>query len=142
MKNFPGTRVFVLTLAAVVVILVIQACAHFQLDLQKGKFILIISFPQQIKSLAEFEKTLTGLQKPGVEYHFRIVFNRGGMPKVYDYKSPVAIKTDRVIVTELAQGLSKEELTPIGTSLSHKLSTTDPADIAAVLKQIKKDGGG
>ena len=138
MKNLPAKlKLAALMAIGVVVMLIVQACAPFTLKLDHGLFALIITCPQQIVNQTAFEKALTSIQKRGVSYDFHLV-PESGEPKDYHYKSPIAIKTDRVVITELAKSLSKDELTPIGSSLTHHVYTPNAADIATVLDQIKK----
>ena len=138
MKNLPAKlKLAALMAIGVVVMLIVQACAPFTVKLDHGLFALIITCPQQILSVNKFEAALTRIQHPGVTYDFHLVPNTGE-PKDYHYKSPIAIKTDRVITTELTKNLSSEELTAIGSSLTHHVYSPSAEDIAIVLDQIKK----
>jgi hypothetical protein len=138
MKNLPGKlKLVALTAIGVVVMLIIQACAPFTLKLDHGLFALIITCPQQIQSVDKFEAALKRIQHRGVTYDFHLV-PESGTPKDYHYESRIAIKTDRVITTELTKNLSREELTAIGSSLTHHVYSPSAEDIAIVLDQIKK----
>jgi hypothetical protein len=135
MKNFPGiVKVSVLTAIAVMVILTIQACCMFEID--NGMFALIIRWPQQIKSETAFTAALTHVSKSAI-YEFHLVRN-DGKSKDFRRGSKVSIKTDRVITTELAKSLSNDELTPIGSNITHHLYSPDAQDIALILNALKK----
>jgi hypothetical protein len=58
--------------------------------------------------------------------------------KDYRRGSMMAIKTDRVITTELAKNLSNGEFTAIGSSFTHHVYSPNATDISIVLNQIKK----
>jgi hypothetical protein len=136
MKNLPGKlNLAVLTAIGVVVMLVIQACAPFILNVDHGIFALIIKCPQQIKGEKAFEKALTKLDTRAV-YDFHLV-RKDGSFRDFRQGSRLTIKTDRVITTELAKSLSSEEFTAIGSSLTHHVYSPDAKDISIVLDQIK-----
>ena len=136
MKNVP--RIWKASIAAIAIILIIQACCPLSLEIVPGAYRLVISTPQQLAhGEARFAKALESIQHKGVSYDFLLVRN-DGTPVPYRYTSPIAIKTDRVITTELAKSLSQGEFTPIGTAITHRLNTPQPADIATVLAQIQK----
>jgi hypothetical protein len=140
MKKIHRTRaVIALTAVAVVILLAIQACVPFGFrNLHQGMFGLVIKVAQKIKDKSKFEKALSRVQHDGVSYHFELVLNDKEKPIPYDYGPKVVIKTDRVFITELAQSLSKDELTPIGASLTHHLYSTDSKDITTILNEIQK----
>ena len=119
MKNFPGTRIYVFIATAIITIFLIQACAQFNLTLEHGIFGLEILRPVPIKNEKMLAKALALLRKPGVNDHFHLVRDDYTV-RDFDFDSGVAIKTDRVIMTDLAQSLSKNGLTPIGSSLTHR----------------------
>jgi hypothetical protein len=110
MKSFPGTRIYVLIATAIIAIFLIQACAQFDLTLEHGVFGLNIRRPVPIKDENMLAKALAFLKKPGVTYHFHLLRDNGTV-RDFDFDSGVAIKTDRVIMTDLAQSLSKNGLT-------------------------------
>lgn len=134
MKTLPRTKVLFTIATAVLAVFVIQACAPF-IDIGHGKFGLVIKCPVPILSQKALEKALRMVRHNGVSYHFHLALDNA-QSKDYDYGPKIAIKTDKVVVTELAQSLSKDGLTPIGSSLSHHLYSTDPSDIATVLNAI------
>ena len=83
-----------------------------------------------------FEHALALVQKhSGVSYHFELVLDDGSH-RSYDHESKHTVKTDKVFVTKLGQNLSKNGLTPIGASLTHRLYSPNAADIATVLNAI------
>ena len=136
MKIFPRTKILILIATGILAIFIIQACAPF-IDIGHGRFGLVIKFPVRIMSRQSFEHALAIVQKhPGVSYHFELVLDNGTHLPPYDHESKVAINTDRVFVTELAQSLSKDGLTPIGSSLTHHLYSPNATDIATVLNAI------
>jgi hypothetical protein len=136
MKRVP--RIWKASIAAIAVILIIQACAPISLELVPGAYRLVLSAPQQLKKgETAFANALKGLKHPGVSYDFLLVRD-DGTTTPFKYTSKIAIKTDRVITTELAKSLSQGEFTPIGSSITHYLNTPTAADIAVVLNQIKK----
>lgn len=136
MKTFPRTRVFVLIASVILVIFIVQACAPF-IDIGHGRFGLVIKCPVKIVSRKAFEHALAIIKKhPGVSYHFELVLDNGEEVP-YNHQSKMAINTDKVFVTELAQSRSKDELTPIGSSLSHHVYSPNATDIALVLGAIK-----
>jgi hypothetical protein len=126
-------------IAAITIILTIQACAPLSLEIVPGAYRLVISFPQQLKhGESAFANALKGLNHHrGVSYDFHLVRN-DGTTRDFHHQSKIAIKTDRVITTELARSLSQGEFTPIGSSITHHLNSPQAADIATVLDQIKK----
>jgi hypothetical protein len=136
MKNFPRTRIFAPIATGIIALFLIQACAQFSLTLEHGVFGLIIRRPVPIKGENQLAKALATLNRPGVKYHFHLVRDDNTF-RDFDFDSGVAIKTDRVIMTELAQSLSKDGLTPIGSSLTHHGHFTSAADVATVLSQVK-----
>jgi hypothetical protein len=136
MKKVP--RIWKASIAAIAVILTIQACAPLSLELLPSAYRLIISVPQRLKyDEAHFARALKSIQHSGVSYDFHLVSDTG-RTKDFRYTSPIAIKTDRVITTELAKSLSQGEYTPIGSSITHHLNTPQAADIGVVLGQIQK----
>ena len=134
MKNVP--RIWKASIAAIAIILIIQACAPLSLEIVPPAFRLVIRVPQQIKNETAFANALNSIQHSGVSYDFLLVRN-DGTPVPYRYTSPIAIKTDRVITTELAKSLSQGEYTPIGSAFTHHLNTPVAADIGVVLGQIQ-----
>ncbi len=122
----------------ILVVFIIQACAPF-IDIGHGKFGLVIKSPVPIVSQKALEKALAMVRHHGVRYQFHLVLDNAE-PQDYNYGPKMAIKTDQVVVTELAQSLSKDGLTPIGSSLSHHLYSVDPTDIATVLNAINNKG--
>ena len=138
MRRVPRIWKAVGSMAAIAIILIIQACAPFTHEGQAA-FSLVISVPQQLKNgEAAFGAVLEKLKThPGVSYDFHLVRN-DGRNRDFHYQSRVAIKTDRVITTELAKSLSQGEFTPIGSSITHHLNSPQGADIATVLDQIQK----
>jgi hypothetical protein len=123
--------------AGILAIFIIQACAPF-LDIGHGRFGLVIKCPVRVISRKALEDALKVVRNRGVaSYHFELVLDNGDHVPPYDYQPKgVAIKTDKVFVTELAQSQSKDGLTAIGSSLSHHLYSPRAADIAAVLGAI------
>ena len=116
MKTFPRTRAFVPIATAILVIFIIQACAPF-IDIGHGQFGLVIKSPVRVLSQKALENALAIVQKhPGVSYHFELVLDDGTRLPPYDHEPKVAIHTDKIFVTELAQSLSKDGLTPIGAA--------------------------
>jgi hypothetical protein len=137
MKNLPGIlKLAALMVIGVVLILTIQACAPFTLNVDHGLFGLIIKCPQQIKSVAAFEAALNTLSKSAI-YEFHLVLDNG-THKDYRRGSMLTIKTDRVITTELTKNLSNDEFTAIGSSFTHHVYSPNATDISIVLNQIKK----
>jgi hypothetical protein len=137
MKNLPGKlKLVVLTAIGVVVMLVIQACAPFILNVDHGIFALTIKCPQQIKGVAAFEEALNTLSKSAI-YDIHLVRD-DGTSKDYRRGSRLTIKTDRVITTELAKSLSTDEFTAIGSSITYHVYSPNATDISIVLNQIKK----
>jgi hypothetical protein len=138
MKRVPGIWKAFGPMAAIIIILTIQACAPLSLEIVPGAYRLVISFPQQLANGEKaFANALKSIQHSGVSYDFHLVRN-DGTTRDFHYKSDVAIKTDRVITTELAKSLSQGEYTPIGSSITHHLNTPQATDIATVLNQIQK----
>ena len=126
------------SMAAITIVVIIQACAPLSLEIVPGADRLVVSVPQQLKKgETAFANALKGLKHPGVSYDFHLVRN-DGTTRDFHYQSKIAIKTDRVITTELAKSLSQGEFTPIGSSITHHLNSPQAADIATVLDQIKK----
>ena len=138
MSKLPGIWKVLGPMAAGIIILTIQACAPFS-HVGQSAFSLVISVPQQLKNgEAAFGTVLEKLKThPGVSYDFHLVRN-DGRSKDFKHESKIAIKTDRVITTELAKSLSQGEFTPIGSSITHHFNSPQAADIATVLDQIKK----
>ena len=98
------------SVAAITIILTIQACAPLSLEIVPGAYRLVISFPQQLANgETAFAKALKSIQHSGVSYDFHLVRN-DGTTKDFHYQSKIAIKTDRVITTELAKSLSQGEI--------------------------------
>jgi hypothetical protein len=124
-----------LSAIAVGIVLALQACAPF-IDLSKGRFGLVIKFPHEILGQASFVEALKKVQHQGVSYEFHLVTDKG-QHSDYEYGPKVTLKTDNVTVTELAQSLRKDGLTPIGSSLTHHIYSADAADIGIILGQIK-----
>jgi len=124
--------------AAIIIILTIQACAPFTYIGQTA-FTLVISAPQQLAhGEAAFGKVLEKLKThPGVSYDFHLVRNNG-RSRDFRHTAKIAIKTDRVVTTELAKSLSQGEFTPIGSSITHHFNSPQAADIETVLDQIQK----
>src|SRR5437879_726090 len=112
------------SMAAITIILTIQACAPLNLEILPGAYRLVVSFPQQLKyGEAAFANALERLNHhTGVSYDFRLV-HKDGTPRDFHHESKIAIKTDRVITTELAKSLSQGEFTPIGSSITHHLNS-------------------
>ena len=138
MSKLPGIwKVFGPT-AAVIIILTIQACAPF-INQGQSAFSLVISVPQQLKNgEAAFGAVLEKLKThPGVSYDFHL-FRNDGKGRDFKFQSKIAIKTDRVITTELAKSLSQGGFTPIGSSITHHFNSPQAADIATVLDQIQR----
>jgi hypothetical protein len=136
MKRVP--RIWKGAMAAIIIILTIQACAPLSLEIVPGAYRLVISFPQQLaKGETAFAKALKSIEHSGVSYDFHLVRN-DGTTRDFHYQSKIAIKTDRVITTELAKSLSQGEFTPIGSSITHHLNSPKAADIATILDQIQK----
>jgi hypothetical protein len=136
MKRVPGIWKVFGSMAAITIIL--QACAPLSLEIVPGAYRLVISFRQQIKNETAFANALKGLNHhKGVSYDFHLVRNNG-TTRDFHHESKIAIKTDRVITTELAKSLSQGEFTPIGSSITHHLNSPQAADIATVLDQIQK----
>jgi hypothetical protein len=136
MKRNPGVSKVYGLMMVIAVALLIQACAQFVVTIEHGVFGLMIRRPVPIKNENALAIVLKKLKKPGVKYHFHLV-RENGTSRDFDFDSGVKIKTDRVVMTEVGQSLSKEGLTPIGASLTHHLYASDPGDIAKVLGQIK-----
>ena len=138
MRRVPGIWKAFGSMAAITIILTIQACAPFTHEGQAA-FSLVISVPQQLKNgEAAFAAVLEKLKThPGVSFDFHLVHN-DGRSRDFRHTSKIAIQTDRVITTELAKSLSQGEFTPIGSSITHHFNSPQAADIATVLDQIKK----
>ena len=137
MRKVPRIWIAFGSVAAITIILTIQACAPLSLEIVPGAYRLVISVPQQLKNgETAFANALKGLKHAGVSYDFHLVRN-DGTTRDFHYKSDVTIKTDRVITTELAKSLSQGEFTPIGSSVTHHLNSPVAADIATVLNQIQ-----
>ena len=139
MKKVP--RIWKASIAAIAIILIIQACAPLSLEIvPPGLYRLVVSAPQQLAyGETAFAKALKSIQRPNVSYDFHLVRNDGTTRDFrYESKSKMGIKTDRVITTELAKSLSQGEYTPIGSSFTHYLNSPQAADIAVVLGQIQK----
>jgi hypothetical protein len=137
MKNLPGiVKVSVLTAIAVMVFFTIQACAPFMVKLEHATFALIITFPQQVTSKEKFKKALSNLS-PKASYHFHFVPEQGPSED-FDHQPKMTIKTDRVIKTELATSLSKDEFTAIGSNITHHLYSPDATDVGKILNELKK----
>jgi hypothetical protein len=136
MKKVP--RIWKASVAAIAIILTIQACAPFSYIGQTA-FTLVISAPQQLAhGEAVFGKVLEKLKThPGVSYDFNLSYN-DGRSRDFRHTSKITIKTDRVIKTELAKSLSHGEFTPIGSSITHHFNSPNAADIAAVLGEIQQ----
>jgi hypothetical protein len=138
MKRVPGIWKAFGPMAAIIIILTIEACAPLSLEIVPGAYRLVISFPQQLaKGEPAFKHALTSIQHSGVSYDFHLIRDDHTTDD-FHYKSKIAIKTDRVITTELAKSLSQGEFTPIGSSVTHHLNSPQAADIATILDQIKK----
>jgi hypothetical protein len=135
MKTSPGILKVFVPMVAIAVMLLNQSCCQFALTIGHGVYGIIIRRPVPIISEAALAAVLDALKKPGVKYHFHLVRNDGSH-RDFDFESSVTIKTDRVIMTELAQNLSKDGLTPIGSSLTHHGSFTRAADVVAILNQV------
>ena len=136
MKRVP--RIWKASIAAIAIILTIQACAPLSLEIVPKAYRLVISAPQTLRyDESTFAKALTSIQHAGVSYDFHLVRNDRSTQD-FKYTSRIAIKTDRVITTELAKSLSQGEYTPIGSAFTHHLNTPVAADIAVVLDQIQK----
>ena len=126
------------SMAAIAIILTIQACAPLGLEIVPGAYRLVISFPQQLaKGEPAFAKALKSIEHSGVSYDFHLVRN-DATTRDFHYQSKIAIKTDRVITTELAKSLSQGEFTPIGSSITHHFNSPQAADIETVLAEIKR----
>lgn len=138
MKTFPGiVKISVFTAIALIVILVVQACAPFGLSIENHLYALLIREPQRLKyGEAKFAQALTGVNRLAV-YDFHLVRDDGSTRDFKSVRSKMSIKTDRVITTEVARSLSNDEFTPIGSQITHQLYTADPQDIAIVLGQVK-----
>jgi len=140
MRKFPRIwKAFGSIAAAIAIILIIQACAPLGLEIVPGAYRLVISFPQELKNgETAFANALEKLDHhPGVSYDFHLV-RYDHTTRDFHHEPKIAIKTDRVITTELAKSLSQGEFTPIGSSVTHHLNSPQAADIAIVLDQIKK----
>jgi hypothetical protein len=137
MKNFPGIWKAVVPISFVVAVTVlIQACALIVIE--KGRFEIIFKSPQPLISKKSFEVALGKLQHlRGINYEFNAVYDNGER-KHYKFDSPLPLKTKKVTVTEIGRSLSKDELTPIGTSITHHLYTPNATDVAILLAEIKK----
>lgn len=136
-RNFPGIRKIFLPLVAIAVTFLIQACAQFAFNLERGVFGLLIRYPVPIKSEDKLTETLGNLRKPGVRYFFHYV-RKDHSFRNYFWPGAPGLKTDRVVMTELGRSRSEEKLTPIGSSLTHHIYATLPEDIGTVLKEVKK----
>ena len=115
----------------------IQACAsQFGLSLEHGVFALIIRSPVPIVDEKLLGKVLENLKKPNISYEFHLVRDNGSFR---DFRWGVLpkIATNNVVMIEVARISTADGLTPIGSSLTHRLYTTDPDDIAKVLGQVK-----
>ena len=136
MKKIP--RIWKASIAAIAIILTIQACVPISVELLPAAYRLVISFPQQLKNDDEnaFANALTSIQHAGVSYDFHLR-RKNDTTRDFHYQSKIAIKTDRVITTELGKSLSQGGYTPIGSSVTHHLNTPQPADIAIVLDRIQ-----
>src|SRR5205823_3003951 len=90
------------SMAAITIVVIIQACAPLSLEIIPGAYRLVVSFPQQLKhGETAFANALQGLNHhPGVSYDFHLVRNNG-TTRDFHHPSNIAIKTDRVITTEL-----------------------------------------
>ncbi len=115
----------------VVVMLIIQACAPLIVKVDHGIFALLIKYPQQIRSEAEFAAAVSTLSKRAV-YDIHLVRDNNSF-RDFRRGSRLSIKTDRVITTELAKSLSSDEFTAIGSSITYHVYSPSATDISIVL---------
>jgi hypothetical protein len=136
MKDVPGTLKMVVVMSLVTLaFLAIQACAPF-IQTGHGALGLIIIFPQKIVSEKGLASALKSINRTAT-YHIHLVRN-DGTTRDFDNKAKIPIKTERVTTTELRKSLSSDDLTAIGSSITHHVYTQKASDIAVVLDQIAK----
>jgi hypothetical protein len=136
MKDVPGSLKAVVLMALIALaFLAIQACAPF-IQTGHGALGLIIIFPQKIVSENALATALASINNTA-EYDIRLVRD-DGTTRPFRNTPKIPVRTDRVKTTELRKSLSNEELTAIGSSITHHLYSSRASDIAVVLDQIKK----
>jgi hypothetical protein len=138
MKRPTGSLSFVtVAVAAFAVVLAVQACSTMKPNPGNTTFLLEISKPHPLKNPdpVAFAQLLLTLSKSAI-YDLHLVCDDG---RIKDFRrgSKLSIKTDRIIKSELADKESSDQLTPIGSSMTHHLYSNSSKDIQIIANALK-----
>ena len=137
-KTIPRTSKLIVVAASLgmVAVLAFQACVIMPPWASKRQFGLEINKPFRLVDLNAFRRAVESLSESAYA-EFRIVFDDG---KTEDLLrgSKLSIKTDKVTMFDVPKTSSAEELTAIGSNITHRVYSNNVNDIQKILDELKK----